>query len=244
MPTSIDAPLIELKNVSRRFGRVTALDSLDLALRGGESVAVFGPNGAGKTTLLRIIAGLIRPTNGSLFLDGEDLTHGHHDEARKRIGYISHHSLVYPELSARENLLFYGKLYNIENSADRADTLLTDVGLKSRADDAVATFSRGMRQRLSIARALINEPDIILLDEPFTGLDQHAAEMLIALLLRLRGESRTIIMITHNLKIGLDVSSRAIIQAGGKLRFDKPTAEIDQAGFHDLYVNVVGGAHY
>lgn len=244
MSTPVDTPLIELKSVSKRFGRVAALDAVDLGLRAGESVAVFGPNGAGKTTLLRIIAGLIKPTSGGLFLDGEDLTHGHHDEARKRIGYISHQGLVYPELTARENLSFYGKLYNIGNAPERAESLLNDVGLKTRADDAVATYSRGMKQRLSIARALINDPDIILLDEPFTGLDQHAAEMLVNLLIRLHGERRTIVMITHNLKIGLDVSSRALIQAGGKIRFDKPVSQIDRAGFHDLYINVVGGAHY
>jgi len=244
MPTTIDAPLIELKSVSKRFGRVAALNAVDLDLRAGESVAVFGPNGAGKTTLLRIIAGLIKPTSGGLFLGGEDLTHGHHDEARKRIGYISHQSLVYPELTARENLSFYGRLYNIENARERGDALLNDVGLQSRADDPVLTYSRGMKQRLSIARALINDPDIILLDEPFTGLDQHAAEMLVNLLIRLHGERRTIVMITHNLKIGLDVASRALIQAGGKMRFDKPVSQIDRAGFHDLYINVVGSAHY
>ncbi|MBI4665748.1 MAG: heme ABC exporter ATP-binding protein CcmA [Nitrospinae bacterium] len=237
-------PLITLEAVTKRFGRVAAVDGMGLSIGQGESLTIFGPNGAGKTTLLRIIGGLVKPTAGAIFIGGDDVTGGHHDEVRKRIGYISHQSLVYPELTARENLTFYASLYAVENGAERVESLLSEVGLTSRADDTAGAFSRGMKQRLSIARALVNNPDIILLDEPFTGLDQHAAEMLKNLLNRLRGEKRTIIMITHNLKMGLEMGSRVAIQAGGKIRFDSPVGGIDQSNFHDLYVETVGSAHY
>lgn len=239
-----DKPLISLKSVSKRFGKVSAVDRMDLEVSKGEALTIFGPNGAGKTTLLRIIAGLVKPTDGEVFIDGEDVTAGHHDEIRSRIGYISHQSLVYSHLTARENLLFFARLYGVENPAARAAALLKEVGLESRADDLSQTFSRGMRQRLSIARALVHNPDIILLDEPFTGLDQHAADMLRAALSRLSGERRTIIMITHNIKAGVEMGTRVAVQVAGKMRLDRPTKNLVPAEFHDEYFKVVGAAHY
>ncbi|MBI5816112.1 MAG: heme ABC exporter ATP-binding protein CcmA [Nitrospinae bacterium] len=241
---NINSPLIELRSIVKRFGRVTALDHVDLGVAAGESLTIFGPNGAGKTTLLRMIAGLVKPSGGELMIAGEDVTHGHHDELRRRIGYISHQSLVYADLTAMENLVFFARLYGVADPERKGAELLDEVGLKSRADDTAGTFSRGMRQRLSIARALVNDPDIILLDEPFTGLDQHAAGMLMNLLSRLRGEKRTIVMITHNLEVGLSLGTRVAVQAAGKIRFDRAAAQIDRASFHDTYNGIVGSAHY
>jgi len=238
------SPLIELKSIVKRFGRVNAVNGVSLAVKSGESLTIFGPNGAGKTTLLRMIAGLVKPTEGELVIAGEEVTHGHHDDLRRRIGYISHQSLVYQELTARENLVFFAKLYGVSEPHAKAETLLKEVGLESRGDDPAQTFSRGMKQRLSIARALVNDPDIILLDEPFTGLDQHAASMLQNLLKRLHSEKRTIVMITHNLQVGLEMGTRVAIQAAGKIRFDKAASEIDHAAFTEVYNGIVGSAHY
>ena len=239
-----EKPLIKLVNVTKTYGRVSALDGVDLAVREGEALTIFGPNGAGKTTLLRIIAGLVKPTAGEIFIAGDDVTGGHHDEIRSRIGYISHQGFVYDQLTARENLLFFARLYGVENAAARAAGLLGEVGLEARGNDTVQTFSRGMRQRLSIARALVNDPDIILLDEPFTGLDQHAADMLRKTLSRLTCEKKTIIMITHNIKSGLEMGTRVAVQVAGKIRLDKQVAEVDRSAFDDVYFQVVGEAHY
>ncbi|MGK7345974.1 MAG: heme ABC exporter ATP-binding protein CcmA [Candidatus Nitrospinota bacterium M3_3B_026] len=244
MPETDQKPLISLRGASKRYGRVTALDGVSLDFREGEAVTIFGPNGAGKTTLLRIIAGLIRPTGGEIHIAGVDVTGGHHDEIRNRIGYISHQSFVYGQLTARENLMFFARLYGVPDPGGRADELLGDVGLSARADDVVQTFSRGMRQRLSIARALVNGPDIILLDEPFTGLDQHAADMLRKTLGRLAGEGKTVVMITHNIKAGLEMGARVLALVAGGVRLDRPAEGLDYASFHDVYFGVVGQAHY
>ncbi len=238
-----EQPLIHVDNAVKRFGRVAAVNGMDLRVNPGETLTIFGPNGAGKTTLLRMIAGLTQPTSGQITIDSFPLD-THHDEVRGLLGYISHQSLVYDQLTARENLLFFAELYRVADSCGVAKKLLGDVGLTSRADDIVKTFSRGMKQRLSIARALVHSPTIVLLDEPFTGLDQHAADMLMKTLSRLSDEGRTVVMITHNLDVGIDMSSRVAIQVAGKISFDSPTDGLNHNEFRDLYFKTVGEAHY
>ncbi len=238
-----NVPLIDVGSVVKRFGRVTAVDNVSFRVNSGEALSLFGPNGAGKTTLLRMIAGLVKPTAGSITIDGYPLD-THHDSVRGAIGYISHQSLTYDQLSARENLMFFANLYGVANRDDVVDGLLNEVGLYSRADDVVRTFSRGMKQRLSIARAIVHGPKIVLLDEPFTGLDQHAAEMLRRTLARLSGEKRTIVMITHNLTVGIAMSTRVAVQVAGKIMLDKATKDIDKDEFREMYFNTVGEAHY
>jgi heme exporter protein A len=237
-------PLIEMRGVIKRFGHVTALSGVDYQVVPGEAVTLFGPNGAGKTTLLRMIAGLSRPTEGELLLDGEPVIDGADEALRRRIGYISHQSLTYGRLTARENLLFFARLYGVPDEETKVETLLQEVGLSRRADDVVDTFSRGMKQRLSIARALVHDPDIILLDEPFTGLDQHAAEMLKRMFASLREKGRTLIMITHNLAVGIAMSGRVAVQVAGRIVIDEPTAGIDPVAFTERYYQAVGEAHY
>jgi len=217
VPATADgaAPLLEVAGLAKRFGHVRALRGVDFALRAGESLAVFGPNGAGKTTLLRVLAGLLKPDAGGVSFGGARLVRG--DAAhRRRVGLISHHSLLYDGLTAAENLRFYARLYSLAEPRAAVARALAGVGLEVRAGDLVGTFSRGMVQRLAIARALLHDPDVMLLDEPFSGLDQRAAATLRALLARLRAEHRTMVLVTHNIDEGLELASHVAIQVAGR----------------------------
>ena len=200
----------------RSFGHVRALRGIDFRLDDGDSLAIFGPNGAGKTTLLRVLAGLLRPQQGEVLLDGVPL--GRPDAAhRRQVGLIAHYSLLYDGLTAAENLAFYASLYGIAERRVVVRRALEGVGLADRADDLVGTFSRGMVQRMAIARALLHEPRVVLLDEPFSGLDQRAAAALRSLLTRLRAERRTMVLVTHNIDEGLELATHAAIQVAGRL---------------------------
>ncbi len=207
-------PALEASGLARSFGVVRALRGVDFALARGGALAVFGPNGAGKSTLLRILAGLLRADRGEVRLDGRPFRR--EDAAqRRRIGLISHASLLYDGLTARENLEFYGRLYGLLDVRQAARTALESVALSHRADSPAGTMSRGMLQRLAIARALLHDPDLVLLDEPFTGLDQAAAAALRAQLMRLRAEGRTVVLVTHNLDEGLELATHVAIQVAG-----------------------------
>lgn len=206
---------LAVRGLARSFGRIRALRGVDFSLESGESLAVFGPNGAGKTTLLRILAGLLGPDHGEVIVGGVPLVRGD-VRHRRRIGMISHHSLLYDGLTARENLEFYGRLYGLPDHRAAAATALGTVLLAERASSPVAGFSRGMIQRLAIARALLHDPEILLLDEPFTGLDQQAAATLRGLLGRLRDERRTVVLVTHNLDEGLELATHVAILVAGR----------------------------
>ena len=209
------AAVLEVALLAKRFGHVRALRRVDFALGAGESLSVFGPNGAGKTTLLRILAGLLKPDGGTVRFGGELLVRG--DAAhRRRVGLISHYSLLYDGLTAAENLVFYARLYSVAEPRAAAARALAGVGLEARASDQVGTFSRGMIQRLAIARALLHDPDVLLLDEPFSGLDQAAAATLRQLLGRLRAERRTMVLVTHNIDEGLELATHVAIQVAGR----------------------------
>ena len=234
--------LLEGAGVEKRFGRVPALRGIDFIIHPGESIAILGANGAGKSTLLRILAGLSRPSRGSfqaLRRDLADTTTStmaapgqasaqplRRDELRGEVGYVGHATLVYAELSARENLAFAARLHGQKPHRDRIDALLADVGLIEFADRRAGGFSRGMAQRLSIARAIVHAPHVLLLDEPFTGLDESSAERLSAQLSRLReggeggeGEgSRTLILVTHDPRRAVELSDRALILHRGEIR--------------------------
>ncbi len=229
------------RSLTRRFGHHVALDAVDLDVRAGEFLTIFGPNGAGKTTLLRTLATLLRPTSGSISLFGID-PRREPEWIRSRLGLIAHSGLLYGGMSARDNLIFYGRMYSVPDPAGRAARLLTAVGLQDRTADLVRTYSRGMLQRLGIARALMHEPELVLLDEPYTGLDQHAARMLRGLLGTLSGEGRTVIMVTHQLEEGLEISSRLMIMARGRIEHDAPAAGMTRASLERLYHDVVDGA--
>ena len=205
--------LIEARGLCKRFGHVEALAGLDLTLNAGECLALLGPNGAGKSTLLRIIAGLARPSDGSLSIDGAA---AHERTARRRIGYIGHASLLYPELSARENLIFAGRLYEVADPHGRADQLLSEEGLSDVGQRPVSGLSRGMAQRIAIARGLVHEPDVLLLDEPFTGLDRRAARRLENRLDALRQTGHTLILVTHDVASAARLAQHVLVLSEGR----------------------------
>jgi ABC-type multidrug transport system ATPase subunit len=230
---------IEVRGLWKYFGHFPALRGVDFELAQGRFLTIFGPNGAGKTTLIKVLSTQIRPSEGSASVGGHDVVSGA-DEVRKHIGVISHNTYLYPNLTAEENLRFFGKMYGVQDLEARSSLLLEEVGLSGRAEDRVATYSRGMQQRLSIARALLHEPDIMFLDEPYTGLDQHASRMLRSVLETLHNGERSIILTTHNLEQGLEMCDEVAIQVMGRTVFREPIESIDRQGFGDVYFQHVG----
>jgi len=236
--TPDSTPAIAAVNLTKVFGTHYALRGISLQVNRNEVTAIFGPNGAGKTTFLRILSGLSRPSSGNVLFNGTPL--GDHPEVvRLQLGVIGHQSYLYSELTAEENLLFYGKLYGVADLAGRVKQSLEEVGLAARRGDRVAGFSRGMLQRLAIARAMLHQPSILFLDEPFTGLDQHAATMLAGWLRRLRSEERTILLITHDLEQGVALADRIVIFVRGRVVFDQRTAQLSAADFRRAYFEQV-----
>jgi len=234
------SPAIETRDLSKKFGAVYALDRIDLNIAPGESVALFGPNGAGKTTLIRILALGLRPGTGLFRINGLD-PRREGMRIRQQIGLISHQSLLYDQLSAAENLEFFARLYGVEDPVSRAAELLETVRLSHRADDPVGTFSRGMLQRVSIARALVHDPPIVFLDEPFTGLDPHAAGLLRTTLDGLRTRGRTVLLVTHNLRQGLELSDCWMVLSMGRVVAQGPTAGTDPVEFERDYFRRFAG---
>ncbi len=229
-----ESPIVSARGLTRRFGVRAAVDAVDLDVRRGESLAVFGPNGAGKTTLLRLLAGALKATAGTLRVDGRDPAR-EDLEVRATLGLLSHQSFLYDDLSARDNLLFFARLHGVGAPRERADGLLDTVGLASRADDPVRTFSRGMQQRLSLARALVHDPLLLLLDEPFSGLDPHAARTLRETLQGLRRAGRTLIHTTHDPSEGLHLSDRWIFLARGRITASGASEGEDPARLERAY---------
>jgi heme exporter protein A len=237
-----ETPTIQTRGLTKAFGHQVALRGVDLDVAEGEFLTLFGPNGAGKTTLIRIIASLARPTSGHVRVRGEDLDKAA-TSVRRHIGLISHNPLLYGDLTADENLRFFARMYDlsdagIESVASRIDTMLEQVGLAARRRDPVRTFSRGMVQRLAIARAILHNPAIMLLDEPYTGLDLQAADMLRSVLQELAASNRTVILTTHNLEQGLEMCDRAAILNRGKLAWEGQRAGVDLAGMKAIYRDV------
>lgn len=229
---------IDVSKVSKVFGSRKALDKVTFDLPHGAFLSVFGPNGAGKTTLLRILATLSKPTSGSVAIDGLALKEDP-DAVRGRVGLISHAPMLYPDLTAEENLLFYARLYGVENPQKRVLELLDAVGLKHRRMDVVRTFSRGMTQRVSIARALVNDPSVVLLDEPYAGLDPHAVEIFDELLASVR-QDRTFVMVSHDLEKGFAMASHVLVLARGRVVTFAEKEALDRAEFDQLYRETVG----
>ena len=226
--------MIEVCGLVKSFGVRMALAGVDLSVEEGESVTLVGPNGAGKTTLLRTLGTLTRPTSGKVRIAGLDPAKAGED-VRRRIGFLSHRTFLYGDLTAEQNLRFYGRMYGLDGESARATILLERVGLMGRRHDLVRTLSRGMQQRLAVARAVLHRPDLLLLDEPYTGLDPTAAQDLTGLLLELVGEGCTILMTTHNLERGFAVGERVLLLARGCIVYDELRQEIDLDTFADTY---------
>ena len=201
------APLIEVTKLVKRFGPKVVLRNLDFSVEQGEFVALLGPNGAGKTTFLRILSSLSSPTMGRVRVAGHDLPR-QASAVRQSLGVVSHMPLLYGDLTAEENLLFYGRMYGVRALEKRIAEVLELVGLAARRRDLVRTFSRGMQQRLAIGRAIIHDPEVLLLDEPHTGLDQDACAMLDTVLKQVASRGRTLVMTSHDLSRVEDLASR------------------------------------
>ena len=206
---------LEVEGVAHRYGAVQALDRVDLSVDRGAFLVLLGPNGAGKSTLLGILAGRMRPTQGRVYLDGERV--GASLRARAITGYVSHASLLYPGLTAEENLVFYGRLHGLASPGERAAEVLDLMGLRDRAGDAVGSFSRGMEQRLAIARALLPDPKFLILDEPFSGLDYSSSRAFAQLLGSLKDGRRTFVMATHDLDSVGSLGSEVAVMSGGRV---------------------------
>jgi len=228
--------MIQLQQITKTFGARIVLRNLNLTIQEGDFITLMGANGVGKTTLLHLVASLSKPTAGNIIINGYNLAQNA-QELRRFIGLVSHKTLLYDDLTADQNLQFYAKLYNVPQVTARIETLLQQVGLWGRQHDPVRVYSRGMQQRLSIARALLHNPPILLLDEPDTGLDQQAAAKLSNLLLEVSGQQRTILMTTHNFEWGVSKGNRVVILARGQVVYDVATAQVSAETIRAEYKN-------
>lgn len=233
--------MIEIQHVSKRYGDIWALRDITLNVKAGTRLTLLGPNGSGKTTLIRILARLSYPSSGSLKMFGRDLNI-QEDEVRKQIGVVSHASFLYPALTAAENLTFYAHMFGIVRPTETIESLLHEVGLFERQHDLVRTFSRGMQQRLAIARAILHQPTLLLLDEPYSGLDGSAVNLLQQILMGIHHEGRTIILTTHNYRSGLDFCDQAAVLVNGRLVYNGSPAHIRIAAKNPDFPEANGGS--
>lgn len=211
--------MIEIKKLTKQADNKLILRGIDLSITQGETVAILGPNGAGKSTLLKVLATLIKPASGLVKINGLDLQKDH-IEVKKMFGYLPHSSLLYDHYTPLENLVFFGNLYGVKDVENRARKLVNEVGLSFFINEPVKNFSRGMIQRIAIARAIIHEPKIMLLDEPHTGLDQGAITILNNVVLSMKEKGCTTLMVTHDFKQAAAICDRIIIVKNGKIADD------------------------
>jgi heme exporter protein A len=230
---------LETKYLTKVFGQREALRGVDLKVASGEFLTIVGPNGAGKSTLLRCFAGLTKPSTGQVLLRGHALD-ASAAELRRHIGLLSHETFLYDDLTAAENLRFYGRMYDVDELDSQIERLLRALSLYGRAHDPVRTYSRGMQQRLAIARVLLHQPSVILMDEPYTGLDQQAAENLGQMLMNMAGGRETLIMTTHHLEPVLQVGSRLAIMVEGRVVYDARKPELTLSELSKLYREKIG----
>ncbi|NLG96152.1 MAG: heme ABC exporter ATP-binding protein CcmA [Chloroflexi bacterium] len=234
-------PMIQVHQLVKRFGPKVVLRKLNFTVAEGEFVALLGPNGAGKTTFLRILASLSRPTFGTVRIAGYELPH-ESAAVRRRLGVVSHMPLLYGDLTAEENLRFYGRMYAVEHLNERIDQMLEMVGLYSRRRDLVRTFSRGMQQRLAIGRAVLHDPDVLLLDEPHTGLDQDACAMLDNVLREVAARGRTVVMTSHDLARAADLASRFDVLSRGVILASARADALEQDNLLAFYRQTLAAA--
>ena len=231
-------PILEAVGLVREFGGRRAVDGVDLGVRAGECLALFGPNGAGKTTLLRMLAGLLRPTAGRASVDGVAL--GGDPAVRARVGIISHQSMLYAALTARENVEFSARLYGVTDARAAAAAALARMRVADRADTPVRSLSRGLQQRVSVARAIVHGPRVVLLDEPYTGLDEAGAAALTSTLDELAGSGAALVLVTHNLSEGLALATHVAIMRRGRIERHEQRAAVELAEYAAAYREIAG----
>lgn len=232
VPHSSPAWAVEARGLTKSFGHHVALKGVDLEVKPGEHMVIFGPNGAGKTTLIKVLATIMNPSSGRVLVAGLNPKMDA-EEVRRHIGIVTHQTFLYSNLTAYENLEFYGRLYDVPRLRERLQEVVTMMGMTARLHDRVGTLSRGMQQRLAIARSLLHKPTVVLLDEPETGLDPVAIPMFWQALHR-EGEP-TIILTTHNLERGLELGERLLILAQGKIVYEGSREKLDLAGLQAAY---------
>jgi len=226
--------MIEVRALVKRFGPKTVLRGLDFQVEAGQFVALLGPNGSGKTTFLRILASLMRPTLGQISIAGYSLPQ-QAAAVRRQLGVVSHQPLLYGDLSAEENLRFYGRMYGIDYLEAHINEVLEMIGLSVRRRDVVRTFSRGMQQRLAIGRAILHDPEVLLLDEPHTGLDQDACEMLDIVLRQVGSRGRTVLMTSHDLARAAGLAERFDVLSRGRIQATTYQKDLTQDGLLAFY---------
>ena len=224
--------VIEAENLSKTFAWVPVLYGVSYRVAQGETVAIFGPNGAGKTTFLRLLATLLKPSSGTLQLFGYTPDN---PVVRRKLGFLGHESFLYPDLTPIENLTFYGKAYGLPDLRDRIAFVLQFVGLQDWGNTQVRTFSRGMEQRVALARALLHEPELLLFDEPYTGLDTRGVTTLQTALTQTKAQGKTVVFTTHDFALGLGLCDRALIFSRGRIVWQSNGHLPDAQEFADIY---------
>ena len=230
---------IETRGLNKKFGYKTVLRNIDVLLKKGDALALFGPNGAGKSTLIQVLCSLLQPTSGSVRIAGYEAQRNR-EALHQIIGLIAHRTFLYHHLTAYENLKFYGSMYGVAGLDVRIKDVLDLVGLSDYTHDTVQNFSRGMQQRLSIGRAIVHDPLIMFLDEPFTGLDQQGREDFIKLILQFRAQGKTVIMASHDLQLGIELCDRAAILNAGKIVYLQDVGHIAKNDFRQIYAQQIG----
>jgi len=228
---------LQSQDIRKTFGHFTALGGVSLTVERGEFVALFGRNGAGKTTFLKVAATLVRATHGKLAIEGVDI-HEEPEKARRHIGFLSHNTYLYRDLNPVENLRFFGRLYGVPDLEGRIHQLLERVGLQRRKSDPVRAFSRGLHQRLGLARVMLHNPSVILLDEPYTGLDANAVDMLNGLLDEAAAAGKTVILTTHDFDQGIRAATRTVIIDRGKVVLDSPAKDSAARDAYTEYIRL------
>jgi len=225
---------IEMRGVSKFFGDHRALRNINLEVHEGESLAIFGPNGAGKTSLLRILATLSKPSAGTVLINGFDIVK-RPAAVRPSISLVSHQSFLYEDLTLFENLKFYGRMYSVPDLERRISDMASRFNLESRLCEKVGSFSRGLHQRASLARAVLHDPSIVLLDEPETGLDSQAVLTLQGTIRQLHDEHRIVVVTSHNLEQGYELGTRLVILKEGEITYQAEREEVDRRHFPKIY---------
>ncbi len=230
--------LIVIRSLYKTFGYRVVLKDLNLEIEDGDFVAIFGPNGAGKTTLLKILSTLSSPTSGEIYINGVNLEKDR-NKIRANLGVLTHESYLYENLTALENLKFFASMYDLNDIDNKSIEVLRYIGLEGRGGDIVRNFSRGMKQRLSLARAIIHDPSILLLDEPYSGLDQHGIKILNELIIKLVNEKKTIVMTTHNFYESLSLAKTSLILNQGRIVYEERNQNQNSEEFMKKYFSII-----
>lgn len=230
----MNTPYLQIQGLKKSYSLKPVLRGINLDIYRGERMALLGANGAGKTTLLRILAGLTRPGAGTIRVNGLDIVRDA-QQARHLMGFVAHQPYLYDELTALENLLFFGRMYAVKQVHERAAELLNRVGLARRAHERASTLSRGQVQRLSLARALLHSPQLLLLDEPDTGLDEEGNELLANILYEHTGHGGTTLFTTHNLEHALNWSNQVAMLNAGRVVYTRETEGLELDTLQEVY---------